>query len=714
MRFAIENCYANADISSSGNYVGGICGQDVVGSISKCYASGTVFCGGTYAGGILGGPYADSNSISSCAALQSSITATSSAGRVSGVSSTGLTISSCYAWDGMTVNGAAVAAGDTGVSTLNGANLTAAAALAPSTYTVLGWTAYNVSSAPYGWALENGKLPYIQPFGEVTASQYAYLTDASGGDETAPALSGASCTAAGATYATFAFTSDEAGTYYCRALPAADAAPTADTIKSSGLSGSATASVNTFSIGGLTASTSYEAYLIVTDASGNTSEITTITFTTGDKDETAAPPYLNGAYRIGTAAQLAWFRDLVSGTLTDGTAQNTSANAVLTAEIDLSSVCDSGTSWAPIGNSSGAYSGTFDGAGYTVSNLYISSASDSQALFGYVNNSTISNLTVKGSVTSTGSNAAGIAANAMGSNFTGCRNEAAVSGKSYVGGIAGNAPSASFSGCVNTGAVSGQTSYAGGIAGTGKSFSGCSNSGVISGTAQYTGGIVGSTNVSANVTLTNCENTAAITGAGYVGGIAGYLASGTSCKFTVTGCANSGTVTCAYVGTAGNAVGGLFGYANIAASSNASAIAGSYSTGAVSDTSGSTDVSGAGNLGGGVYSVSASVTIKNSYGLGSVSGGDGVGGLLGSVSAGSSTASVTVKNCYSAAGSLSGASSSASIGGGIGKTSLSGGATSGCIVLSNVFYLDSAASKGLGSNTAGVDPCCVGARLIVS
>ncbi|MEI3162320.1 MAG: hypothetical protein V8S74_02750 [Lachnospirales bacterium] len=40
-----------------------------------------------------------------------------------------------------------------------------------------------------------------------------------------------------------------------------------------------------------------------------------------------------GAYEISNAGELYWFAGLVNGTLTDGTKQNISANAVLTADI---------------------------------------------------------------------------------------------------------------------------------------------------------------------------------------------------------------------------------------------------------------------------------------------------------------------------------------------------------------------------------------------
>lgn len=71
----------------------------------------------------------------------------------------------------------------------------------------------------------------------------------------------------------------------------------------------------------------------------------------------------NDPYLIGTAEQLARFRDQVN----DG---NTGLCAKLVADIDLG-----GQSWEPIGLTKTGYTGTFDGCGHLVSNLCIDSIS---------------------------------------------------------------------------------------------------------------------------------------------------------------------------------------------------------------------------------------------------------------------------------------------------------------------------------------------------
>mgnify|MGYP000581569332 CR=1 FL=1 len=125
-------------------------------------------------------------------------------------------------------------------------------------------------------------------------------------------------------------------------------------------------------------------------------------------------------FQISTAAELAWFRDYVNGTIVDkgenpGTT-HPSASATLTDNIDLSEFChakDDATntaelSWTPIGNSyDNKYQGTFDGNGKTIRNLYINAISENTDItcyagfFGYtdtggsIKNITFGNAKVK-------------------------------------------------------------------------------------------------------------------------------------------------------------------------------------------------------------------------------------------------------------------------------------------------------------------------------
>lgn len=91
-----------------------------------------------------------------------------------------------------------------------------------------------------------------------------------------------------------------------------------------------------------------------------------------DASHYEAPAAENGIYHIGNAGQLCWFAALVnSGANEYGSGDNGDVyNAVLTADIIL----PDGLDWIPMGLYSGAreyirYSGTFDGAGHTISGL---------------------------------------------------------------------------------------------------------------------------------------------------------------------------------------------------------------------------------------------------------------------------------------------------------------------------------------------------------
>ena len=227
----------------------------------------------------------------------------------------------------------------------------------------------------------------------------------------------------------------------------------------------------------------------------------------------------------------------------------TSAWAVLTADIDLSEICseEEGVSWTPIGNSSQQYSGTFDGANYTISGLYIDSSDNDQGLFGYVGSSgKIENLTVSGSV-SGGWYVGGVVGYNNGGTVTGCifSGSGSVSGSYYVGGVVGyNISSGNVKNCYNTSSVKGNW-YVGGVVGyNSSSVTNCYNTGTVSG-GEDVGGVVGGND---SGTVKNCYNIGKVSGTG-IGGVVGLNSSG-----IVENCYNIGKVS-------GNSyVGGVVGY----------------------------------------------------------------------------------------------------------------------------------------------------------
>ena len=236
-------------------------------------------------------------------------------------------------------------------------------------------------------------------------------------------------------------------------------------------------------------------------------------------------------YKISTAAELAWFRDEVNNGRNDICAKIADGVKI----IDLKDFChakDAATnteelSWAPIGNDSNPFYGTFDGNGKTISNLYINATSDNTGFFGYADAGRINNITFDNAkVNSTETNITGIlagkAVSCMIDNIKTMAN-CSVEGKVSVGGIAGYAEG----NIINS-----------------------ENHAKVNGT-DIVGGIVGDYACSYN-SITSCANYGAVTGSGYcVGGLVGKFVSG-----TIQNSANYGDV------TGGNFVGNLIGGAD--------------------------------------------------------------------------------------------------------------------------------------------------------
>ena len=262
------------------------------------------------------------------------------------------------------------------------------------------------------------------------------------------------------------------------------------------------------------------------------------------------------AYEIGNAGQLYWFAGLVNGTLTDGTAQNLKANAVLTADItvnedllasintDKDGNVTNGSSfkaWRPMGmadekgNLTGWYTGIFDGNGHSISGLYVNrdeAADDVHTwfkscigLFGYYSGVT-RNLSVLDSYMRGKDCIGGICGYNDGGTIQKCYSAATVCGDSYIGGICGRSEGDSIiENCYNTGYVYGATRSIGGICGDNSAtLQGCYNVGKVNG-KFYVGGIVGESSGSGNtIWIKDCYNRGNVIGdTKDIGGIGGYI-----------------------------------------------------------------------------------------------------------------------------------------------------------------------------------------------
>ena len=114
-----------------------------------------------------------------------------------------------------------------------------------------------------------------------------------------------------------------------------------------------------------------------------------------------------------------------------------SGDYTLTGDIDLSTAT-SGLTQTPIGTDATPFTGTFDGAGYEISNINIS-GERYVALFGYIKGATVKNLTISGTITASGYYSGGLIAYAADEMYVSrCHNKCNVNAaKAYVGGICG-------------------------------------------------------------------------------------------------------------------------------------------------------------------------------------------------------------------------------------------------------------------------------------
>lgn len=223
--------------------------------------------------------------------------------------------------------------------------------------------------------------------------------------------------------------------------------------------------------------------------------ITTAAFSSNG---TKANPYL-----ISTAEDLVDFRDKVNS-------GETSVCATLTQNIDLNTGIifnfdgtysgDTPNIWTPIGTNENVYCGKFDGAGYTVSGIYIEdSTMDYSGLFGCTGSAAIvSNVGVENSY---------------------------FNGNNYVGGICGE-NSGYIENCYNTGVIS-ANSRVGGICGENSgTVSNCYNTGNVTGTEteQSIGGVCGCNSASGTVqnSYFNCDR--------YFGSAVGSIIDSTVCE----------------------------------------------------------------------------------------------------------------------------------------------------------------------------------------
>ena len=287
---------------------------------------------------------------------------------------------------------------------------------------------------------------------------------------------------------------------------------------------------------------------------------------------------------------------------------------------------DDGAGWLPIGDYKNAFRTSFDGGGYTISNLFINRAeSTGIGLFGYSGGPirrvgllsvSVSGYSSVGSLVGYNAYYERYRVDRSGGNIGDIYVTGAVTGTGRnVGGLVGynyafNRDSANISGSCTSGTVTGAGGNVGGLVGSNyayyvysyNSISGSYATGAVTGAGGNVGGLVGYNYID----ISGSYATGAVTGAGgNVGGLVGYNSNN-----SISGSYATGTVT-----GGSDDVGGLVGYNDDAN------INGSYATGTV--TGGRYNV-------GGLVGYNDDANINGSYATGTVTGGsDNVGGLVG-------------------------------------------------------------------------------------
>jgi hypothetical protein len=252
-------------------------------------------------------------------------------------------------------------------------------------------------------------------------------------------------------------------------------------------------------------------------------------------------------------------------------------------DIDASATSElnSGAGFSPIGSENINFTGSYNGQGFNISNLYINRPGvNNIGLFGYTRRAQISNLCISYSDIIGLSNIGTLAGyTKFGTNISNCYVTGTVNGTSNVGGLVGYGDNLNISNSYSTGVVIGNSNV---------------------------GGLVGYLYNSSNICNSYAADT--VNGTSCVGGLVGY-----GNAFKISNSYSTGVV------SGDSRIGGLVGVGHSYSGSNSSTITNSYSTGPVDGI----------EIVGGLVGLAPYLTISNSYATGYVNGNEKIGGLVG-------------------------------------------------------------------------------------
>ncbi|MEW5798839.1 MAG: GLUG motif-containing protein [Bacteroidota bacterium] len=504
----INNCYSTGTISASGGFdVGGLVGRNENSTISNSYSSVSISSTSFYVGGLVGANNGSSASITNCYATGSLNVNTNDVGGLVGVNQGSAQINYSYATGNVDAGGGFQVGGLVGENNSATINNCYAAGNATSTvFYVGGLVGLNTSSATITNSYSKGIPSGSTAGGLVGLNSSSTVTNCFWDTQTS------------------------------------------GTSTSSGGTGKTTAllkSPDTYAIAGWDSSYWYRE---------------------PDQSFNSGYPYLKWQNTSGTPLSLQLVQPSGSGTSADPylvanlnnlfwiTQNNSSWNKYFQQTADINAAQDTswdgGNGFSPIGNSSTQFTGTYDGNGHTISNLFVNrSSTNTVGMFGYISGATIKNLKLS-NVDITGSTyVGGIAGWSYTSSIDSSSAGGNVSGSGVVGGLAGfNDYNSQIRYSYSTATVTGGNS-AGGIAGlnyNGSTISRSYATGSVSITAYNAGGVAGA---NVNSTISNCYSTGNINGNNNIGGLVGSDESGA----VVSNSYSTGSV------TGSSSVGGLVG-----------------------------------------------------------------------------------------------------------------------------------------------------------
>jgi trimeric autotransporter adhesin len=529
----VSNSYATGSVNGTSS-VGGLVGASIYGGVSNSYATGTVF-GSSRVGGVMGASY------------YGGIFNSHAAGKVIGSSGVGGLLGANYASD---VEGSFATGSVTGSSSSNNVG-GLVGLMGAAEYGALINSSY-ATGAVKGGSYVGGLVGANSQGDSITSS---YSTGRVSGSSSVGGLMG--------------YDGGGVSNSYWNTT-------TSGQSTSAGGTGLTTAQMRTASnFTGFTFTTTPGASLdwVIVDTDG--------TLNNAGGATGATLPMLASAYSttINFAVQLQLM------------AMNPAANYILGQNIDAASTGSGASLWAstgfaPIGNSSNPFSGTFDGMGHTISGLFINlPTQNGVGLFGYAGaSSVLENVGM------------------LGGN---------VSGYSAVGALVGSAKG-TVSNAYATGSVSGNSAVGGLVGYLGGTLTNSYATSTVTGT--FTTGITSSSDIGGLLgsnygTVTSSYATGNVSGYANVGGLVGH---------DITGTVNNSYATASVSGM--YQLGGLVG-------NNYGTISNSYARGSVTGSNGSEYV-------GGLVGYNAD-PINDSYAAGTVSGSSKVGGLVGYVTGGS-------------------------------------------------------------------------------